>query len=115
MDYQTYLYVISKLKKEKKVSVNFDQDSVSFQSEDLDKWLVSTPVSSRNMSNFTTVGNYRFEKKGSYLTKSSPHNPAILFVKEFQMTNRYSLVRHSMKHYLEEAKKWKLAFQGIES
>lgn len=116
MSYHTFIYLSTQLENKKKIQLNYDHSFISFEINDKEGWVISSPVSDEPqlVNDFTVVGNYYWEKEGSYLKKEIGDKPLVLFVKEFENIDRYALFRQFMKNYLEEVKKWKIAFQGID-
>lgn len=111
MSYQNFVYITEELQRKKAIQMKWGECEVSFQlGSNQDHWRVQASISQdpnlvQDMETLSTLG----IQKNACIRRNKEEQKELLFVKEFQKTNRYTLFRQFMKKYLEEAKGWKLA------
>lgn len=110
MSYQNFVYLSEELSRKKAINVQWGECEVLFSLDTKnDVWKVQSSISqdpqvAEEMHVLANIGLQknpciRYDEKGK---------KELLYIKEFQKTNRYTLFRRFMKNYLEEAKSWKL-------
>ncbi|MFZ4673518.1 MAG: hypothetical protein ACOYL1_04155 [Chlamydiia bacterium] len=111
MSYQNFVYITEELHRKKAIRMQWGECEVSFKlGGNNDTWKVQSSISqdpqiTEDMQVLKSLG----VQNNPCIRFNESEKKELLFVKEFQKTNRYTLFRQFMKKYLEEAKSWKLA------
>jgi hypothetical protein len=111
MSYQNFVYLSEELRRKKTIELKWGESNVSFQLDGKnDTWKVQSSISSdpRVLHDMLVLKELGVQKN-TCIQVDQRENKTLLFVKEFEKTNRYTLFRQFMKKYLDEAKHWRLA------